>query len=1204
MISSRPEPNLRAILMTKKIWLERGVVKDFAERKIFDSIMNRISVPALALRVVCLAVVVSWSISLKAQNVQQQKQQAELYIQTGHTDAVLSIAFSPDGKTLASASSDHTIKLWDTASGIELRTLYGHEDVVQAVAFSPDGKLLASGSYDSTIRFWDVISGKEIRSIKVKMVTYPRSFRSVAFSPDGKSLLTSYDHHEIKTWDVTTGSELHSFSSSNSVFANAVFSPDGRVLAGVQDFKTIKLWDAQSGRELRSLTSYPDTVGAIAFSPDGRTLAGAGNSGIIKLWDIIDGREIQTIAGHTSDVRSVAFSPDGEKLVSTSSDKSVKVWDTKSGRQLYLLAEHSDVVTSAAFSPDGQTIAGAGLLNIKLWSTSTKTLISTLEGSSWPITSLALSADGKTLASGGENVGIKLWDLYAGNLSHSLISNIKTQTSSPLKVSSLAFSPDGQRLISAAISKYYPMMPDKDFPTIWNVATGGSKKLDEIRDSVLEVALSPDGKTMAVRENSKLSVWDSEGVRKFWENRFQYGLEAIAFSPDGKMLVGGSADKTIKFWDAADGKELRSLAGHTDWVESVAFSPDGKRLASGGRDHIIKVWDVDTGRELQSFSVSFPVITKRPLSFDVKEVGAMAFSPDGKVLACSSHKAIKLFDITDGRELYTLTDHSDEITGLLFSLNGRTLISSSLDRTIKLWSSRSGEELATLIPLGEKDWLVATPRGFFDGSPAAWKQVIWRLDNDTFSYAPVEAFFSDYFRPGLLQDILNDHIPTDEIDISRKDIRQPKVTITLADNRLKTDVINAREIGFKVEVVDAPPDAVHPNNSSGARDLRLFRNGSLVKLWKGDVFVLTGKDGCKLQPQAIRESPRVSICTVTIPIVAGNNQFTAYAFNHDNVKSADATLTVSGADSLKRPGTAYILAIGVNTYINPNYNLKYAVADAEDFSAEFKRQQETLKNYGQIEVIPLYDKNATKANILQKLSELAAKAQPEDAVIVYFSGHGTAQQQRFYIIPYDLGYQGERTKLSATDLQTILSHSISDRELEATFEKIDAGQFLTVIDACNSGQALDAEEKRRGPMNSKGLAQLAYEKGMYVLTAAQSYQAAWEASRLGHGFLTYALIEEGLKQGKADREPKDDQIVLREWLDYTTERVPEMQEEKMKETPQTKDQQGRELELVFVEGDENIKDPAKRSVQRPRVFYRRETETRPLIIAKPEAIRP
>jgi uncharacterized caspase-like protein len=219
--------------------------------------------------------------------------------------------------------------------------------------------------------------------------------------------------------------------------------------------------------------------------------------------------------------------------------------------------------------------------------------------------------------------------------------------------------------------------------------------------------------------------------------------------------------------------------------------------------------------------------------------------------------------------------------------------------------------------------------------------------------------------------------------------------------------------------------------------------------------------------------------------------------------------------------------------------------------------------------------------------------EPEDAVVIYYAGHGTAQGQRFYLIPHDLGYTGSRTELDQSGLQSILSHSISDLEIEQSIAGLDAGLVLMVIDACNSGQALEAEEKRRGPMNSKGLAQLAYEKGMYILTAAQSYQAALEAEQLGHGYLTFALVEEGLKSKAADNQPTDGQVMLREWLDYATDRVPRMQETKMRET------RGVGMGLAFVEGEQKVQEVDKRNVQRPRVFYRREEEAQPLIVARP-----
>ncbi|HMH96046.1 MAG TPA: caspase family protein, partial [Bradyrhizobium sp.] len=400
--------------------------------------------------------------------------------------------------------------------------------------------------------------------------------------------------------------------------------------------------------------------------------------------------------------------------------------------------------------------------------------------------------------------------------------------------------------------------------------------------------------------------------------------------------------------------------------------------------------------------------------------------------------------------------------------------------------------------------------------------------------------------------------------IGEKDRRSLVVHLQLAGPA------TGRDVDVAVRISESP---------AGAQDVRLFRNGSLVKVWHGDV--LAGKGVAELK--------------TTLPIVAGENRLTAYAFNRDNVKSADSSLLVQGAASLQRKGTAYVLAVGVNSYANKDFDLKYAVADAGSFGAEWKTQQDKLGSFAKTEVTTLVDDQATKPNILKALGELAAKVAPEDAVVIYFAGHGTAQSSRFYLIPHDLGYAGGRDAIDDAGLKTILAHSVSDIELQNAIEKIDAGQLLMVIDACNSGQALESEEKRRGPMNSKGLAQLAYEKGMYILTAAQSYQAAQEASKFGHGFLTYALIEEGLVQNQADIEPKDGSVVVREWFDFATQRVPQMQLELMKEA-----QTGRGVTVAFVKGDEQIADPAERNVQRPRVFYRRELEAQPLVVARPK----
>jgi uncharacterized caspase-like protein len=223
-------------------------------------------------------------------------------------------------------------------------------------------------------------------------------------------------------------------------------------------------------------------------------------------------------------------------------------------------------------------------------------------------------------------------------------------------------------------------------------------------------------------------------------------------------------------------------------------------------------------------------------------------------------------------------------------------------------------------------------------------------------------------------------------------------------------------------------------------------------------------------------------------------------------------------------------------------------------------------------------------------------AQPEDAIFIYFAGHGAApgkESDRFYLIAQDFEPQPD-APAARTAADEIFSGAINDRELASVIEKIDADYIVLVIDACQSGKTLESDDPRQGPMNSQGLAQLAYEKGMYILAAAQGDEAALELSQYGHGLLTYALVEEGLKQGKADYAPKDGQILLREWLDYTTLRLPELQTDGMKRMAAL----GRDISIVRGAQARGV-SPDDRETQRPRVFYRREADPQPILIAKP-----
>ena len=1165
----------------------------------------------------------------------------ELILQTGHTRSANAVAFSPDNRWLASGGKDNVIKIWDLATGNILRTLYGHTSNVNALAVSPDGKLLASGSgdindkrdlgtftqggvvggaEDNTVRIWSVQTGQQLQVFR----GHELPVGAVAFSNDGRSL-TSVGGDSVKVWDVSAGTESRSQKTKygstgmeklNSMPSFSIWgggdkqqkqeaqrlknfklsaskmavSSNGQFAAIGQPDKAVKLYDAQSGRELRDLPfkAIPEAENSsLAFSADARLIAFAKTSETVSVQDAATGRELYSIhTGFSKTPQRVQFSADGRFLVTaTDNNAAMKLWDAATGQPIRELRTSGDALVGArviSFNRDASLIAAvaAGAKAIRIFETATGHESRTLQTGTTDEVGRAEQAafikaiDPKTMET------LQKRDITTPEQIIEAVEAMGTISSEKLQAGgAVSFSPDGRLLISTHVLL-------KNLATeVWDTAAGTLVRGNDdasLRDRG-KPFFSPDGRFRAAA---------------FFPMKDFYTSSAGALNPFSDVYKDVYKQK-IDLYDGTSDKRLRELDGGKapgmGTVPAAGFSFDGKLIAMTGfekKERSVLVYETENGRRVNNFQIN-----------DDEQSGAvttLCLSADERLLAAGYATKIDIFEVASGKTLRTLP-HEGRIVSLSFSPDGRFLVALGSNNDKYIWDASSGEKLATLVNLGGalnsrgSDWLVVTPDGLFDGSPAAWKQILWRFGGNTFDVTPAETFFNEFYYPGLLAEVMAGKKPRAPKNISQLDRRQPELKLTTQGGQAGAAGIvstSERNLPVKIEVTEKPADKDHAAGS-GARDVRLFRNGSLVKVWRGDV--LKGQTATTLE--------------TNITIVAGENRLAAYAFNRDNVKSKDALLSLTGADSLKRPGTAYILAIGVNAYSNTQYNLKYAVADATAFGEEVRRQQQQMANYEHVEVAPLLDEQATKVNILRALKRLAGTqeawpadapaaleklkaTQPEDAVFIYFAGHGTAQGQRFYLLPHELGYAGERTALDAAGLQTILEHGISDEELERAVEGIDADKFLMVIDACNSGQALEAEERRRGPMNSKGLAQLAYEKGMYILTAAQSYQAAQEASQLGHGFLTYALVEEGLKQAAADSDPKDGQVWVREWFDYASTRVPNMQLEKMKQA------RGVGLNLSFVEGEKRVPDSERRVTQTPRVFYRRESEGRPLIVAK------
>ncbi|MEH2066741.1 MAG: serine/threonine-protein kinase [Nostoc sp.] len=282
----------------------------------------------------------------------------------GHQNSVLSVAISPDGKTIASSGDDRKIKLWNLATGKQISSLNTYSGQVNIVVISPDGKTLVSGSDDSTIKVWNLATGRQIRTL----TGHSDSVHALAIAADSQTLISGSDDNTIKIWDLVTGEQIKTLVGHTFWVRSVAISPDSVILISGSFDKTIKIWNLTKGYSIRTLEGNSQTVTNVAISPDGKTLAGASRDRTIKLWNIATGKEIRTLVGHTNTVTTVAFSADGQILASGSRDRTIKLWNIATGEEILSLVAHTNTVTSVAFSPDSKTlVSGSDDNTIKIW---------------------------------------------------------------------------------------------------------------------------------------------------------------------------------------------------------------------------------------------------------------------------------------------------------------------------------------------------------------------------------------------------------------------------------------------------------------------------------------------------------------------------------------------------------------------------------------------------------------------------------------------------------------------------------------------------------------------------------------------------------------------------------------------------------------------------------------------------------------------
>jgi WD40 repeat protein len=665
----------------------------------------------------------------------RQCQDQSLVTLRKHQNWVTSVAFSPQGRHVATASNDGTVLLWKLAGGGKGVTLAGRDPIrlqgdlrrVQSLAFSPDGRWLAAGcgNWNEDEAGWLVIwpLDGDAAGRPLTVDAHPKAVHDIAVSRDGRRLATACVDGTIGLWDTGAWSRtgvgalwapaggepartppariaLLRHNPRGRPVMSLAFSPDNQVLASGDIDSSIQLWRAADGHRVGALLGHTNAVNGLAFSPDGRLLASTGKDRALKLWDVAGRRETVSYKAHASRVGTVAFSPDGQLVATGSDDSTIRLWRMIDPRgaleEVATLKGHAAAVLSIAFSPrDGLLASGSADETARLWNPAAGatdrllggTKLGTRGGYRYTAQDLIFSADSRLLATadGGNGLtgwragDVLVWDVARGQEAVALRGGHLRSAQHPEDgaASCAAFSPDGRFLASGSRDATVRLWRLRDGQNV-NVLAGHEGR-------VRSVAFSPDGRWLAsggldhtIRLWELVGAGDQLSARPVAVLRGHTGpVRSIAFSPDGTRLASTGTDLTVRLWNITGSpRAMAVFRGHRQPGTAVAFSPDGQTVVSGSEDAEIRLWRVAAGPDQEP----------RILRGHLGRVFSMAIAPDGRTLAsASADYTVKLWNLATLREVATLKSHEDFVFSVAFSPDGNTLASGSSDRTVRLW---------------------------------------------------------------------------------------------------------------------------------------------------------------------------------------------------------------------------------------------------------------------------------------------------------------------------------------------------------------------------------------------------------------------------------------------------------------------------------------------------------------------------------------
>jgi len=1124
----------------------------------------------------------------------------QVVLQKGHSNMIHGAVLSRDGRMLLTGSEDETARLWDVSSRQMMRSFVGfaiHGPHVLAfdqnghvvagdsrsvgvfematgrlvrsfpvhtserIVVSPDGRLLATagGALATKVELWDLATGRELSQDPVGALAVP-----LVFSLDARRLVTQRRvagfYTSLVVWNLEAGKGFKTVDHSGQVLA-AALSADGRMLALQTIDRTIVVKDVDTSRVLHHipLASSQSTgrTNGFRFSPDNRMLATADSENLVRLWDLQSGQEIKRYRG-----TAVDFGADGKLLVLGVMDGTPLLRNLENGDETKFSSGGTTAIVDLAVTMDGRkALVAMEDGTVKLWDLTTGQILRSIAGPAE--SSIAISQTGGRLAtaSGGDG-SVAVWEFVAGR---KLIS-VKPPQGTDADVQDrtvVSLGPDGN-LLAVGL---------RDRVSLYDVMTG-----KELRQLTLE---NPVGLLKKIDQYANPFSWLAKGaeyiegsVRRGRENiRRQYWIRALALSPDGKYLAT-AMDRGIYLWDSKTGdldhqvlesgggftkaeeEDLRTAASMIN-MQHLAFSSEGETLIGAGPNWIGK-WALHPGfftnlwRSLSGIdpSIGLPINHKGELGYR-----GLSVSRDGKVAVLGHGRLVKLWDVENEKDLRSLVGHTADVTAVAITPDGRVIVSGSQDGMLKIWEAKSGNEIASLMALGNEDYVTVTPDQYYRTSNSRLKGLAFRVKDRLF---PFEQFDLRLNRPDIILKRLG-HQDDEMIEGYRRSYDRRLKKMGFSEQMLGSD-FHLPEIEFLTKDM---PMSVNVSTVT----IRVKASDSKYPLDRFNVFVndvpVYGTPGVPLTNTQMHTHER----DIQVPLVPGRNKIQISVLNQQGVESLKQTVYTTSTAAMALP-EIYVVGIGVSEYKDTAYNLRYAAKDANDLMATYKAIEQRHGTQSKVHTLSLTDQKATRSGIMNAKQWLR-QSKVNDLVIIFAAGHGmTDDKSDYYFGTYDI------------DPKNPATNGLPYEVFENVLDGIPALQKVLLLDTCFSGEidkdqpvivaqaevGTSAAVKMRAFKAARGItvaadstvgsgkttneprlssemvrfqqdwfADLRRGTGAAVISSSSGNEYSLEGEQWKNGVFTYSLLN-GLKNMGADAN-KDQTVTVSELQTYVIEQV-------------------------------------------------------------------